>query len=185
MQEDNSGGAMVKQKLTEFIIRSEEAADFAEISALIYTSFLRAQHRDGTEQDLVGRLRTSAAFVPELALVAEQGQNLIGYLLLSEISIGKQTALALAPLAVIPRCQKQGVGAALIKRGHELARKLGYPCIVVLRSDSYYPKFGYQPAEKFGIIAPFEVPSNYFMVYPLGDNLTIQGQVNYPPEFKL
>ena len=185
MQEDNSGGAMVKQKLTEFIIRSEEAADFAEISALIYTSFLRAQHRDGTEQDLVGRLRTSAAFVPELALVAEQGQKLIGYLLLSEISIGKQTALALAPLAVIPRCQKQGVGAALIKRGHELARKLGYPCIVVLGSDSYYPKFGYQPAEKFGIIAPFEVPSNYFMVYPLGDNLTIQGQVNYPPEFKL
>ena len=66
-------------------------------------------------------------------------------------------------LAVLKPFRKRGVGGALIARGHELARSLGYAFSVVLGSEGYYPRFGYVPASRFGIRAPFEVPEENFM----------------------
>lgn len=95
-------------------------------------------------------LRKSGAFVPGLSLVAETDGILAGHILFTEIRIGGRTALALAPLSVLPAYQRRGVGSALIAEGHRAARELRYPFSVVLGSERYYPKFGYLPAERFG-----------------------------------
>ena len=55
------------------------------------------------------------------------------------------------------------MGAALIRQGHKIAGELGYSWSLVLGSETYYPKFGYVPAEKVGIQVPEGFPSPIFM----------------------
>ena len=149
-------------------IRQETPQDFIEVYHLIKTAFDNAEHRDGTEQDLVVLLRKRPAFRPELSLVAEENGVLYGYLLFTEVQIGSRTALALAPLAVLPCAQKQGIGQALMEYGHRIAKSLGYQMCIVLGSETYYPKAGYVPASRFGIRCPFDdVPDANFMALPL------------------
>ena len=61
---------------------------------------------------------------------------------------------------------------------------MGYHYVVVLGSDKYYPKFGYEKASKYGIKPPFDVPDENFMVIKLNDlRKEIKGTVKYAKEF--
>lgn len=165
-------------------IRQEKERDYKEVYMLVKEAFESADQSDGTEQDLVAALRKSKAFVPELSLVAELGGRIIGHILFTEVQIGNHTELALAPLAVLPRYQNQGIGMALIQKGHEKAQELGYHYAIVLGSEHYYPKAGYVPAERYHIQSPFEVPAKNFMAYQLAEpEEPVEGMVKYAPEF--
>lgn len=72
-------------------------------------------------------------------------------------------SLALAPVSAHPDFQGQGIGAALIKEGHKLAKEKGFTSIILLGHATYYPKFGYKAASHWRIKAPFEVPDEVFM----------------------
>src|SRR5699024_1253512 len=101
-----------------------------------------------------------------------------------KLEIGEYEELALAPLAVLPEYQRQGIGKKLIEEGHKIAKSLGYHYSVVLGSEKYYPKFGYVPAIQYGIKPPFDVPNENFMAIKLNDTeLEIQGVVKYADEF--
>ena len=52
------------------VIRQERLTDHDIIYEVIKTSFLKAEHADGKEQDLAAMLRESEAYLPELSLVA-------------------------------------------------------------------------------------------------------------------
>lgn len=166
-------------------IRQEQKKDHAQVYALVREAFETAEHRDGTEQDLVERMRHSAAFVPSLSLVACDGGKLAGHILFTEIELGGTRALALAPLSVLPEYQRQGVGTRLMEAGHRIARALGYEWSVVVGSERYYPRAGYRPASQFGIYAPFEVPDQNHMVLALqGGSATFEHAVtHYAKEF--
>lgn len=167
-------------------IRQENENDYEEVYNLIKTAFKTVEHSDGNEHDLVVKLRKSDSFIPELSLVAIKEHKIIGYILFTKIKIGKNTELALAPLAVLPEYQGQGIGRKLIEKGHEVAKKLEYHYSVVLGSENYYPRFGYVPAVKYGIKAPFEVPYKNFMAIKLNDtNKEIKGIVKYGKEFEI
>lgn len=168
-------------------IRQETYADFDAVYTLIKAAFATAQHSDGTEQDLVVKLRQSSAFIPELSLIAEADGQIVGHILLTKISIGDSSgniALALAPLAVAPDYQRQGIGGQLIQTAHTIAKALGYHYSVLLGEPDYYQRFGYVPADNFGIIAPFDAPAGYYMAYALQNNPnTVQGIVRYDGAF--
>lgn len=165
-------------------IRTETKEDHDTVNRLVELAFRSAEHTDGTEHKLVAALRVGDAFVPELSLVAEQEGEIVGYILFTENKIGGTTALTLAPLAVRPNCQRLGIGTALMQAGHRTARALGYPLVVVLGSEQYYPRNGYLPAERFGITAPFAVPSANFMVFALTAQANnVRGVVEYAKEF--
>lgn len=165
-------------------IRQEIPDDYPAVYTVIQAAFAAAAHSDGTEQDLVQALRASPQFVPALSLVAEQDGQVIGHILFSRVDIGGQAALALAPLAVLPAFQRQGVGSALVQAGHRIAASLGYGYAVVLGSETYYPRFGYRPAGAFGIAAPFAAPPENFMAIRLRDDApTVHGVVRYDPAF--
>jgi putative acetyltransferase len=51
----------------------------------------------------------------------------------------------LAPLAVLPDYQRQGIGTALIRHGLDACRDLGHDAVFVLGHREYYPKFGFSP----------------------------------------
>ena len=183
-----AGRELLAEKLEpvkgEIVIRQEKERDFDQVYSVVKTAFETAEHSDGNEHELVTALRKSPVFVPELSLVAEIDGKIAGHVMFTEIKIGNCTGLALAPLAVLPKYQNQGVGSALVKEGHRIAKKLGYGYSVVLGSEKYYPRFGYVTAESLGIQAPFEVPAENFMALRLReDGETAEGVVKYAPEF--
>lgn len=129
-------------------------------------------------------LRNSKNFIPELSLVAIEDNKIVGYILFTKVKIGDYEEIALAPLAVLPEFQKKGIGGSLIKKGHEIAKKLGYHYSIVIGSEKYYPKFGYVPAIKYGIKAPFQVDNENFMAVKLNNSIMeIKDIVEYAKEF--
>ncbi len=170
-------------------IRQEEKSDYQDVFDLINEAFSQEKFSDQSEQFLVERLRNSDAFIPELSLVAEKGNEIVGHIMLSKIQIENEfnsyDSLALAPVSVMPRYQKMGIGALLIKRSHEIARELGYKSIILIGHAKYYPRFGYKPAKEFKINLPFDAPDENCMAIELvEDGLKgVNGIVEYPPEF--
>ena len=165
-------------------IRRERETDYGKVYELVQMAFAGAEHSDGTEQDLVAALRTGAAFIPSLSLVAEADGVIAGYILFTKAQVGTETVLALAPLAVLPGYQRRGIGSALVKRGHQIAKELGYGYALVLGNPSYYARFGYLPAVQFGIQAPRGIPSEYLMAIRLQrDAKPVSGVLSYASEF--
>ena len=134
-------------------IRQENIKDYEEVYNVIKRAFETAEHRDGNEHDLVNELRKGDSFIPKLSLVAIKENKIVGYILFTKIKIGEYEEITLAPLAVLPEYQKQGIGSKLIEEGHRIAKELGYHYSVFLGSEKYYPKFGYIPAIAVGHIA--------------------------------
>ena len=91
-------------------IRKEEKRDYEQVYLLIKKAFKEITNSNKDEQELVNKLRNSSNFIPELSLVAEKDNKIVGYILFTKVKIGKRTELALAPLAVLPEFQKQGIG---------------------------------------------------------------------------
>jgi len=65
----------------------------------------------------------------------------------------------LAPLAVVPKFQRQGIGGALIRRSLELLAEADVDLVVVLGHPAYYPKFGFKPAFKLGFEPTYSIPA--------------------------
>ncbi len=165
-------------------IRQESQNDYKEVYNVVKIAFEIAEHSDGNEHDLVTTLRNSNNFIPELSLVAIKDNEIVGHILFTKIKIGEYEEIALAPLAVLPQYQKNGIGRKLIEEGHRIAKGLGYHYSIVLGSENYYPKFNYVPAIQYGIKAPFEVPNENFMAIKLNDtDVEIKGTVEYAKEF--
>ena len=156
------------------LIRPETPADLPAIHQLVTLAFASAEHSDGTEQDLVDALRAGGHCA--LSLVAVQDNEIVGHILFSPAMVGTHPVAALAPLAVHPDCQRQGIGSALVREGHRQIAALGYDWSVVLG--------GYQPARALGIRAPFDVPDENFMAIRLRpDAPALSGVMQYAPEF--
>jgi predicted N-acetyltransferase YhbS len=165
-------------------IRPEMIEDYTSITEVNDQAF--GQKNEGR---LIIALRKNQEFIPELSLVAGFGGRVVGHILFYPIKIKANDvshySLALAPMAVLPEYQKRGIGSQLVKEGLKRTRRLGFKSVIVLGHAAYYPRFGFEPAGKWGIRPPFEVPDDVFMALELvRDGLKdIQGTVAYPPEF--
>ncbi|GKU83056.1 GNAT family N-acetyltransferase [Niallia sp. NCCP-28] len=172
------------------IIRQETIEDYQTTENVVKRAFADSMHSDQTEHELVSRIRKSDAFIPVLSLIAVE-REIVGHILLSKIKIhsDKQTvdSLALAPVAVLPAYQKQGIGKLLIHAALKKAKELGFHSVIVLGHPEYYPKFGFKKAAYWGIQAPFDVPEEAFMALELTDNglYNVSGIVEYSSAFSV
>lgn len=167
-------------------IRPEQESDFTAIHNIVCDAFADAEHSDGDEQDLVDRIRLTPDYIPHLSLVGVINGKIVGYLMMSKIKIGNVTAIALAPLAVHPEYQRQGVGSKLINTAHNIAAEYGYSISVVLGSPDYYSKFGYENSNDYGVFPPFDVPAEYFMIHRLDNTSPVPtGTVIYSSAFNI
>jgi putative acetyltransferase len=165
-------------------LRPETIEDYAAIREVNLLAFGR-----DVEPRLVEALRASPDFIPELSLVAVEAGQVVGHILFSPVAIemkdGSVPALTLAPLAVRPEFQNQGIGSDLVRRGLEECRRLGHRIVIVVGHAEYYPRFGFSLARAHGLEAPFPVPDEAFMVLELvpGALEGAAGTVRYPPAF--
>lgn len=170
-------------------IRQAQTADYQAVFALIKQAFATEAFSDHQEQLLVERLRQSPCFIPELSLVAEADHTIVGYILLTPITIdnGEQTfaSLALAPMCVLPAYQGMGIGGRLIRWAHQQAKALHYASVILLGHADYYPQFGYRQAHHYEIQLPFDAPKANCMAIELTANSlhNVRGTVVYPAEF--
>jgi putative acetyltransferase len=166
-------------------IRQEQAQDQKQVFHVHSMAFGQED-----EARLVDALRPDPAFIPELSLVAIIDESIVGHILFSRITIKAADgtafdSLALAPMAVMPDFQHKGIGSMLVKSGLARALELGYASVIVLGHEHFYPRFGFAPASKWNIKAPFEVPDKAFMALELvpGSLHHISGTVIYPEPF--
>jgi putative acetyltransferase len=163
------------------LIRPETAAEHEAVRQVHRLAFGRED-----EACLVDALRTGG-FV-RLSLVAVSDGQVAGHILFSELPIVTPertvTALALAPLAVRPARQRQGIGSALVRRGLELCREQGQGVVVVLGHPPFYPRFGFSAEHAARLESPFSGRPS-FMAAELvpGALADVAGRVEYPPPF--
>jgi putative acetyltransferase len=166
------------------LVRPERPGDAAAIRRVTEAAF--GQPAEGA---LVDALRGTAAFIPALSLVAEQGAQIVGHILFSRVQVVdgdvQNPALALAPMAVLPGRQNQGIGSALVRRGLDEARALGFRAVIVQGHPAFYPRFGFEAARASGLTSPFDSGNDAFMVLALqpGALDQLKGEVRYPREF--
>lgn len=176
-------------KSNELVIRQETPEDYLDVFKVIEQAFREEELSDSTEHFLVEKLRLSKTFIPELSIIAEYKNEIVGYILLTRIQIKNKNqifeSLALAPVSVKPEFQNKGIGGLLINEAHKKAKELGFETIILLGHENYYPKFGYKLTSKYGIELPFEAPEKNCMIISLTKNglNDVSGMVEYPKEF--
>jgi putative acetyltransferase len=134
-------------------IRPEEPQDWPEIRALVEAAF-----GSKAEADLVQRLREGGDLV--LSLAADDGGP-VGHIAFSRLALPETPsarACALAPLAVSPQRQRQGIGSALVREGLMRLAQGGMDLVLVLGEPDYYGRFGFAPDLAKRLMTPYDGP---------------------------
>lgn len=123
---------------------------------------------------LVDGLLSDPSAMPLLSLLAVINDQAIGHILFTKAHINSSknsiSTVILAPLAVIPNAQSQGIGGELIKEGLRLLSESGIDLVFVLGHPEYYPHYGFKPAGVLGFEAPYPIldkNANAWMVQEL------------------
>ena len=126
------------------IVRRERPGDVAAIYLLVAMAFSGSPHSDGSEADIIRRLRKAGAL--SLALVAEVEGQVVGHVAFSPVGLSDGTDgwFGLGPLAVDPAFQRRGIGTSLVLGGLELLRDEGARGVVVLGAPAFYQQFGFR-----------------------------------------
>ena len=164
------------------IVRNEKPEDIAAIHEVNEKAFGQP-----AEANLVDALRANGKVT--ISLVAVQDDRVVGHILFSPVTIESEeeslAAVGLAPMAVLPEFQNQGIGSRLVRAGLDGCRKALHESVVVLGHPQYYPRFGFTPASRYGIKSEYDVRDEVFMIMELREGALAgrSGVVKYQPEF--
>jgi len=159
-------------------LRAERSGDKDVIRELLDEAF-----EGQAESRLVDALRASG--VELTSLVADDDGVVVGHALFSPVTLAGLRGVGLGPMAVRPARQCSGIGTRLIELGIERLRDAGCPFVVVLGHPDYYPRFGFERADRHRVRCEWEVPIEAFMIRILDEAKmkNISGLALYRPEF--
>lgn len=167
-----------------------QPTDFDQIDQLVADAFAPVPQSQGQEVGFLHQLRTTFDYQPTFEMVAKPSiDQVVGHGILTPVTVrGTQhttTILALAPLAVKPTWQGNGVGSQLLSELEVRARLAGYPAVSVVGDPNYYGQRGYVMAEEFSIHNPRLVPMGNHLIKPLnaGALAHVGGMLEYPAPF--
>jgi len=125
----------------------------------------RAAFGSDCEAELVSNLLDDPSAKPILSLLAFQGDRAVGHILFTTARLTNTPNAVpialLAPLAVVPDAQRQGIGGKLIGRGLQRLSESGVDLVFVLGDPEYYSRHGFQPAGHLGFEAPYPIPEKW------------------------
>ena len=163
-------------------VRRETQSDISAIRKVNESAF-----KGSGEARLVDLLREANKAI--ISLVAVFDSRVVGHILFSPITIRpnpkNMRGLGLAPLAVLPRYQKRGIGSSLVTRGLEECREKGYDVVVVLGDVPFYTRFGFKRASLYGLRNEYNVDESFTVLELKKGTLdSVSGLVKYHTEFK-
>ena len=166
------------------IIRIEKPEDVLQVRKINVQAF-----DTPAEANIVDTLRQSCH--NSLSLMADDGNCPVGHILFSPAVINSSEGrriegMGLAPMAVLPDRQQQGIGSQLVERGLEIVRERDCPFVIVLGHPEYYPRFGFELASKHGLSSQWDgVPDEAFMIMIMDHALLkgVSGVAKYREEF--
>jgi putative acetyltransferase len=166
--------------VTHIQVRPEREADLPAIRTVNNEAF-----GGNSEARLVDALRSGG--YARQSLVAEHEGSVIGHILFSALEIqtkdGIVPALALAPMAVLPGWQRQGIGSQLIRAGLDACRQQGHRIVIVLGHPEFYARFGFSTDLARPLLSPYAGPAWMALELQPGALKGVAGQVVYPPPF--
>ncbi len=160
-----------------FKTRNEEPKDIDQVRAILQAAF-----PTDAESKLVDALRTNGKAI--ISLVAVNEDDVLGHILFSPVTTSPPSnakGIGLAPVAVRPDMQAQGIGSEFIRQGLRLSKELGFDYCVVLGNPKYYERFGFEKASNFGVMNEYGADEE-FMLIKFTD-CTVSGLAKYAPEF--
>jgi len=138
------------------LIRLANDADYADTVSVETVAF-----GSDIEANLVKELLHDPTAQPSLSLLAYEDSQAVGHILFTTVHLEPAVpieAAILAPLAVLPEYQNQGIGSQLIKEGLRRLVDQGVGLVFVLGYPDYYSRFGFEPAGQLGFDAPYPIP---------------------------
>lgn len=139
------------------------------------------------EAKLVDLLRAAEKAI--ISFVAIDNENIVGHILFSQVAGSCNPhnfqALGLAPMAVLPTYQRQGIGSKLVRRGLEECRNQKYDLVFVLGHQKFYSRFGFARASVYGFKNEYNADESFMVLELREDALsTVNGMVKFQPEFQ-
>ncbi|MBU2666068.1 N-acetyltransferase [Actinoplanes bogorensis] len=173
------------------IVRRERPEDTDAIHAVTAAAFRGLPYSlppaepggDPGEAMLVSWLRADPGWIPELSLVALEGDQVVGHVVATRAHLEGRPVLGLGPLSVLPGRQRTGVGSALVHTLLGAADALGEPLVALLGDPGYYGRFGFVPAQPLGIAAPDPAWGDNFQVRTLSRYDGQAGRFEYSEPF--
>lgn len=190
----------------EVCLRPEHAGDADAVRHVNVMAFERA-----AEADMVDSLRAAGAValsavallgakVPDRADLTPSAQaalwtsevyggEVVGHLLFTSASVsagrGEMPLLGLASVAVLPANQRQGIGTLMVSGCLEYLRARGHRGVVVVGDASYYRRFGFIQADRWGLQNDLGIPDEKFLALSLTPGVLggVSGPVRFRPEF--
>lgn len=159
-------------------LRAESDGDADAIALVTRRAFDGAPHSDGSEADIIDRLRQADALT--ISLVAVDDGEIVGHLAISPVEwqgVGRWAGLG--PISVEPNRQGAGIGSALIRRALSDIQAQGFDGCVVLGDPRYYQRFGFRTDSRLFYPGP---PPEYFMALAFRA-IEGSGAVRYHPAF--
>ncbi|MDB2390200.1 N-acetyltransferase [Alphaproteobacteria bacterium] len=137
-------------------IRLALETDLNTIQTVVETAFSDEENK--VISNFVSDLAKETTNPSIKSLIAEIDNQVIGYVSYSPIFFKSDTATSgyiLAPLAVSPKHQKQGIGSNLIKFGIEMLTNDGVGILLVYGDPDYYGRFGFKEEIGRSFVPPY------------------------------
>jgi len=137
-------------------IRNEKEADYKKVEEITRKSFWNLYIPGCNEHYLVHIMRSHKDFLPELALVIEVDNQIIGNIMYTKTKLidefGEQKdILTFGPVCILPEYQRMGYGKKLMEYSFKKAATLGYEVIVIFGNPNNYISSGFKSCKKFNV----------------------------------
>ena len=122
-----------------------------------------------------------------LSLVATIDDEIVGNVIFTSCGAegGDARVALLAPLAVRPDCQRQGIGSALVDEGLKQLKEEGFGLVCVLGDPAYYSRLGFVPEKN--VATPYPIPTEWADAWQsqrLGNPGTLTGKLLVPAQWQ-
>lgn len=137
-------------------LRRERLEDYRVVEELTREAFWNHYVPGCSEHYLLHVIRNSDCFIGELDLVAETEGRIVGSIVYTKAAVigddgVSREVVTFGPISVLPAYQGKGIGGTLIETTKVMAAELGFQAILIYGDPAYYSRFGFVPAESFGI----------------------------------
>ena len=137
-------------------IRNEAETDYERVEEIARKAFWNIYVPGCIEHYLVHVMRSHKDFLPELDLVIEVDNQIIGNIMYTKAKLVDESGeekeiLTFGPVCIMPEYQRMGYGKLLMEHSFKQAAALGYDVIVIFGNPNNYVSRGFKSCKKYNI----------------------------------